>query len=343
MNFEVFPLIIGWELTLECNMRCRHCGSTAGAKRPNELTTKEALDLCDQFPDLLVQEVDITGGEPLLRKDWTIIAGHLQDLGIPVNILTNGLVMDSEMIAKMKELDIRAVGLSIDGLREVHDRFRNYRGSYEKTLNAMRLMQEAGIKYNIITTVNKENLGQLPAMHDVFRDLGVRHWRLQPLIPMGRALQNPGLELNDEDMLALGNFIRKQAADPDPVNPDIMCSDGLEYVKPGIGGPWRGCPGGIISCGIMSDGRVKGCLSLPDEVCEGNIRDRDLWDIWFDPASFAYTRYFNQEDAGPLCTGCEKLGDCQGGCSSSSYTGTGIFHNDPVCFFRAEHNQNKFT
>ena len=68
MSFESFPFIIGWELTLLCNFRCRHCGSSAGTARQNELSTEEALALCNQFTDLLVQEVDFTGANPCYAR-----------------------------------------------------------------------------------------------------------------------------------------------------------------------------------------------------------------------------------------------------------------------------------
>ena len=102
MDLEVFPFVVGWEFTLACNLRCRHCGSSAGIARPNELTTNEALQLCDQFPALLVQEVDFTGGEPLLRKDWPVIVARLKQLGIQTNILTNGLETDRDTVAMMR-------------------------------------------------------------------------------------------------------------------------------------------------------------------------------------------------------------------------------------------------
>ena len=98
MTFEGFPFNIGWELTLACNLRCSHCGSSAGLPRANELTTREALKICDQFPALVVQEVDFTGGEPLLRADWPDIAQRLKDLDISTNIVTNGMALDQETI-----------------------------------------------------------------------------------------------------------------------------------------------------------------------------------------------------------------------------------------------------
>jgi len=334
-SFEDFPFILGWELTLLCNFRCRHCGSSAGLARRGELTTGEAITLCDQFPDLLVQEVDLTGGEPLLRKDWMVIAQRLARHSIPVNVLTNGLIIDKDLIAQLQQAGIAGMGISLDGLETAHDRTRNYPGSYRQVLRALDLFEAADIPYNVITTVNKQNINDLEQMHELLEKVGTDRWRLQPLIPMGRVKESGDLALGSSEMRMLGHFVRHMIMTKKNVKPEIICSDGLDYVVPEEL-PWRGCPAGISSCGIMSDGRVKGCLSLPDEVCEGSIRQRSLWDIWFDPQSFAYTRNFSPEQLGPICKNCEKSAECLGGCSSSSYTSFGKFHNDPACFFRAD-------
>ena len=129
MNFEGFPLIIGWELTLRCNLRCRHCGSSAGQPRENELTTEEALAICEQLPDLLVQEVDFTGGEPFLRPDLLIIAEKLKDLNINTNILTHGYGYSAKDIENLKKAGISGAGISLDGLEATHDYTRRSRGS----------------------------------------------------------------------------------------------------------------------------------------------------------------------------------------------------------------------
>ena len=97
-----------------------------------------------------------------------------------------------------------------------------------------------------------------------------------------------------------------------------------------------GCTAGLTTCGIMSDGKIKGCLSLPDNLVEGDLRTSDLWNIWFNPNAFAYTRKFAQTDMGPLCSRCLKWEQCRGGCSAMSYTSTGLFHNDPYCFYRSK-------
>jgi radical SAM protein with 4Fe4S-binding SPASM domain len=334
-GFEGFPLHIGWELTLACNLCCSHCASSAGLPRPNELTTEEALSICDQFPDLLVQQVDFTGGEPLLRRDWLDIALHLKDLGIPTNMVTNGQALVPETVTMFKQAQLSSVAISLDGLEDTHDRIRNRSGSFKHVIRALNLLKEENITTIVITTVNKANIFELADILTLLKSLEVRRWRLQPLIPEGRVTNFRELEMGNQEMLELGDFIRKRTLEAAGEGLQIICSDGLQYIvetkEPEK--PWRGCPAGWVTCGITSEGKVKGCLSLPDELIEGDLRKRDLWDIWFDPDSFVYSRRFSPEQIGANCRSCDKVEDCKGGCSSSSYAFTGHFHDDPCCFY----------
>lgn len=336
MGFEGFPFNIGWELTLACNLRCNHCASAAGLPRDDEITTKEALKICDQFPDLLVQEVDFTGGEPLLREDWIEIALYLKDLGISTNILTNGLALDSKQVSQIKRVDISNVGISLDGLEKTHDYTRKRKGSFKHVLRSIEMLQQENIHIIVITTVNNLNIGELPAILQLLQSIGIRDWRVQPLIPTGRANNFRELYMDDLGMLELGRFIQYWAPKSEKEGTRIIPSDGLEYID-GISNserPWRGCPAGWVTCGITSDGKVKGCLSLPDELVEGDLRKNDLWSIWFHPDSFAYTRRFSYSELGSNCNSCNKAMECLGGCSSNSYAASGKFHNDPYCFYK---------
>ena len=329
--FEGFPLIIGWELTLACNLRCKHCGSSAGQPRSGELTRKEALKLCDQFPALLVQEVDFTGGESLLRRDWSDIAAHLRDLGISTEILTNGLALESDTISEMKSVGISGVGISLDGLEQTHDTIRDHSGSFRHVLKGIRMVLNADIPLTVITTVNALNIHELPGIAELLGSKQVKRWRIQPLVPFGRVQSSRELELNEQTYLQLEDFAAHWRSGDGEI--ELICADGLNYFHEADAHkhPWRGCTAGIATCSITSDGKVKGCLSLPDEIVEGDLRKDDLWDIWFNPKSFAYTRQFSDESIGLNCRSCEKIEQCRGGCSSKSYGNTGLFHNDPYC------------
>lgn len=336
MSFESFPLNIGWELTLKCNLRCNHCASAAGIPRADELTTEEALKICDQFPDLLVQEVDFTGGEPLLRSDWVEIAAHLRELGIATNILSNCLILDQATVSKLKQADISTVGTSLDGLEKTHDHIRGCVGSFAKVIRGIELLHNEGIQVIVITTVNAVNISELKGILDLLESLGVDSWRLQPLIPVGRANSFREMEMDESDLLSLGDFIKNWTPKAKTKGLKIICSDGLEYIDETWPQerPWLGCPAGWTTCGITSDGKIKGCLSLPDEIVEGDLRKNDLWDIWFNPKSFSYSRHFSHDQLGSNCDSCLKADECLGGCSSNSYAATGKFHNDPYCYYK---------
>jgi radical SAM protein with 4Fe4S-binding SPASM domain len=345
LTIEAFPLVIGWELTLKCSLHCRHCGSSAGLPRKNELTTKEALALCEQFPDLLVQEVDFTGGESLLRPDWKEIVLSLKDLKIRTNLLTHGVDLTPERISEMAEAGISCVGISIDGLEKNHDFMRRRPGAFNRTLHSLDLMNQAGMKFNVITTVTSQNVNEIPALMEILQQYGTKAWRLQPLIPLGRVKDSLELTIENETIFKIGQFIRENKKKAREKGLELKTADGLQYIfeedKTATRKPWLGCPAGWCTCGITSDGKVKGCLSMPDELVEGDLRKNSLWDIWFNPDAFSYNRKFVQSQLGANCLDCDMKENCKGGCSVSSYAATGAFHNDPYCFYNINCNWEK--
>lgn len=336
MGFEGFPYIVGWELTLACNLRCRHCGSSAGLRRARELSLEESLAICDQLPELLVQEVNFTGGEPLLQPDWPTIAAHLRELGISTKILTNGLTLKPDAIAQMKEAGIAGVGVSLDGLEATQDYIRGYEGLFGHVSAGIDRVLNAGLPLTVITTVNDLNVHELPYLFALLRSAGVSRWQIQPVFPLGRAHEDVQLQLTEPAYMQLGTFVKQWSPEAEGAGLEMLPGDSFGYFteldtrEP----PWRGCPAGLFSCGITSEGKVKGCLSLPDELIEGDLRQHDLWDIWFHPDSFAYTRDFSLEQLGPACYSCDRADQCHGGCSAMSYGSAGSFHNDPYCFYR---------
>ncbi|MCF6147074.1 MAG: radical SAM protein [Candidatus Kuenenia sp.] len=331
--FDGFPFILGWELTLACNLRCGHCGSTAGTTRQHELTTKEALALCDQFPQMLVQEVDFTGGEPLLRQDWPLLAKRLHDYDITVKMVTNGMALNDEAISLMKETGVAGVGVSIDGLEVTHDSVRGRKGLFRSLMSSIEKTVKFGLPLTVITSVHALNLPELPEMMRQFLAVGVRNWRLQPIFPLGRA-RCGNLRMTENDFLDFGTFVTTWEPRARAQGMVMRTGDAYGYYTEldNSDPPWYGCPAGLFACGITSDGKVKGCLSMPDELIEGDLRQHDFWDIWFHPDSFAYNRRFSSVSLGSFCASCDKADQCRGGCITMSFASTGQFHNDPLCF-----------
>jgi radical SAM protein with 4Fe4S-binding SPASM domain len=341
MGFEGFPLIVGWELTLACNLRCRHCASSAGLPRDREFTIEECLALCDQFPALLVQEVDFTGGEPLLKPGWHRIALRLRELGIATRVVTNGIALSPDTVALIKESGIAGVGVSLDGLEATHDYVRGLDGMFQRVVAGLERLVAAGLQPTVITAVNALSVTELPQIFHLLQSIGVRAWQIQPIFPSGRSSGALELHLDEGQYFDVGRFVHDWAPKGSEAGLELRPADSCGYFTELACGPeWYGCSAGIAAVGIMSDGRVKGCLSMPDDLVEGDLRKNDLWDIWFRPGAFSCTRDWETSRLGPNCTGCEHNDQCRGGCSAMSYTTTGRFHNDPYCFHGIRARQN---
>src|SRR5580704_7439686 len=109
------PIYAVWEITLACDLACRHCGSRAGHGRPDELTTAEALDLVNQMADLGVKEVSVIGGEAYLREDWLDIVRAIRARGMICSTTTGGRGLTPEIVAQAKAAGLMGVSVSIDG------------------------------------------------------------------------------------------------------------------------------------------------------------------------------------------------------------------------------------
>jgi len=334
MAFEGFPLIVGWELTLACNLRCRHCASSAGLPRDGELTIEQCLALCDQFPDLLVQEVDFTGGEPLLKSGWEKIAARLRDRRIQTRMITNGANLSAETVARMKDSGLQTVAVSLDGLETTHDHVRGIDGMFRRVVEGLDRLLAAGLNPAVITAVSGLSVSELPRIYRLLRSIGVNVWQIQHLLPSGRGLESTELHLHEDQYFEMGQFALATALETRGTEFDLRTADSCGYflTDQKWESEWCGCSAGISGVGIMSDGKVKGCLSMPDDLVEGDLREHDLWDIWFRPGAFAYTRDWDPSLLGENCAGCEHAEECRGGCTSMSYAITGVTRNDPYCF-----------
>jgi uncharacterized Fe-S cluster-containing radical SAM superfamily protein len=157
------PDYLLWEITLRCNFRCLHCAADAGRSRQGELTTREALSLCDRIAEMGIPSVALMGGEPLLRKDWPEIARRLRSHGVEVGLITNGFLFDRRACDRVLELGICQVGVSLDAASpEVHDRIRRVPGAHARAVRAIEAVGDLGIAYpTVITSINKLNFDEL--------------------------------------------------------------------------------------------------------------------------------------------------------------------------------------
>jgi radical SAM protein with 4Fe4S-binding SPASM domain len=339
MRSKYIPLSVAWELTLTCNMRCMHCGSSAGDTRTDELTTHEAMDLCYQLQELHAKYINLTGGEALLRKDWYSISKKIRDLGMEVSVLSNGLALNEKIISELRTVGVYAIALSLDGGKpETHDRIRGVQGSFEKCLIGLESLKKENLPATVITTIHKGNIQELPLIRDLI--LGkTKAWQIQIAIPIGRFPKE--FILSKEEFYTVALFIAAMKKRYSVKELAVMGAHSIGYhsqvLRNTMVSPvWKGCQAGISTLGIQSNGSIKGCLSLPDFFVEGNIRQRRLVDIWEDPSAFSYTRNCTVSDLKDSCVSCRFGKSCKGGCTTVSASLTGVPHNDPYCLHLLE-------
>lgn len=313
-----------------------HCGSSAGREREKELTTKEALNLCKDLAELGANLITLMGGEPFLRRDWNEIANEIKDYGMKLTIISNGFLINEGLVSKLKKLEPYAVAISIDG-KQTHDEIRGVKNSFNRCINAINLLREEDIPTTVITTVHKKNLHELKDIKDIIIGKEIA-WQIQMATPIGRFKKQ--FLLSKEEFYSVALFIAMLRKKYSLKQLPVFGAHNFGYfskILPNIMlFPWKGCQAGISTIGITSNGNIKGCLSLPDDYIEGNIRNKSIFEIWEDENAFSYNRKFTMEDLGGKCRNCRFGKKCKGGCMTVSTTLTGKPHADPYCLHLIE-------
>ena len=341
------PRFCVWELTLACNMRCRHCGSFAGEPRPDELSLEECLDVADQLAALGCEKVTLGGGEPTLHPRWWEIGRALTRRGVRVNIISNGWRWTDEHLARAREAGLANVAFSLDGFQPAHDAVRR-KGSYERVVRAIERSVAAGTPTSVITHINRLNSNELRELRALLAGLGVSSWQLQTGNPTGEMGRHHEMVVAPEDLLWIVPLIAEMRRDR-AARPYVLAADNIGYFGrheaeirvEASGIPfWIGCRAGCQVIGIESNGNVKGCLSLPssrhgdDQFVEGNLRGKTLAEIWGREGAFAYNREFSEDRLGGFCAVCRYRDICRGGCSWTAFSRSGDRHDNPFCFYR---------
>jgi radical SAM protein with 4Fe4S-binding SPASM domain len=337
------PGIAVWEITLRCDLGCRHCGSRAGRRRDNELTTAEALQLVDELADLGLKEITLIGGEFYLRDDWDRIAARVTGRGMLCSIVTGARQMTDERIRRAVAAGVGKISLSIDGLEQTHDAIRGSVGSWKAAVGAARRISASGIDLSVNSQLNRITMPELPALADLLVDIGARSWMVILTAAMGRAADYPSLMLQPYHLLYLFPLlaaIKREQLDPNgiaffPGNNVGYFGPLAETLRYGAdrGHVWSGCGAGISSLGIEADGTLKGCPSLPTaDYGRGNVRDRPLRDIWSD---LVRERRESPVELWGFCRTCPFAERCRAGCTWTSHVLFGRAGNNPFCHSRA--------
>src|SRR5829696_8232595 len=172
------PVSVVWEITLACDLACSHCGSRAGHRRRDELSTTEALDLDAQIAELGTRDVGLIGGEAYLRKDWLEIIAAIRAAGMRCDLQTGGRNLTEDRVASAAAAGLCGVGISIDGLGATHDKIRGFPGSYARAIEALRRVRAHGLSAAVNSQINAYTLPQLRELMDVIIEAGATNWQL---------------------------------------------------------------------------------------------------------------------------------------------------------------------
>ncbi len=314
---QFVPLVMSYNVTRECNMKCSHCYINATDKKlDDELTTKEAKSVIDQIYQVSSPLLILSGGEPLLRPDIFELIEYGSKKGLKMGLGSNGYLIDDAVAKKLKSAGIATVSISLDSsIPAQHDEFRGVAGAWEKAVNACKALRNNNILVQVNTTLTHENYDQIDDIMALAESIGVENFHLFFLVPTGR-----GVKLTDispqkyEDMIT--NTFAKVHRHRLNVRPS--CAPQFMRIAKGMGldmRQWvRGCLAGMHYCRIYPNGDVTPCPYLPIKL--GNVREQSFKEIWFNSPVFKNLR--NPDCLKGKCGACEYKQLC-GGCRARAY------------------------
>lgn len=334
---EPYPKFVVWELTLRCDLACRHCGSRAGKPRAHELSVDEARRVVDELAALGTAEVAFIGGEAYLHPGWTEVVRATHDAGIRCTMNTGGRAVDAALAQQAADAGVYGMSVSIDGLRATHDHLRAVRGSFDAAVAAVGHIRDAGMVPWANTQFNRLNLPEVEALAELLADAGALAWQVQLTGPMGRAADRSDWLLQPFELLDL---LPRLAAVARRGRLTVSAANNLGYYGPHEQHvrlhPFGGCVAGRYVLGIESNGDVKGCPSLPSApYVGGNVREAPIAQVW-ETARLRFARDRDTSELWGFCAGCYYKDVCRGGCSWTAHTALGRRGNMPWCYHRAE-------
>jgi len=320
--------IISWEATRRCNLKCLHCGSPSeNVNLKEELNTNEVIEIFKQiardFDMSVFRHINITGGEPFVRNDLLEVLKEISKYPFyrNIDIQTNGLYIanNPSILDELKKYGVTGLGVSIDGLEEQHDSFRNIKGGFKKAVTAAKLASQKGLIVTVSTVVHAKNINELEELYQYSKNhIKPRVFRLMFIDPIGRTSFDSEYLLKNEQKIQVINFLKEKY--------ELTCGSysdrNVMMVELGCGG-WFGkelegtfrpfifhCIAGLNNLGILYDGKIASCSNIPREFIEGDARIDNIKEVWDN----GYKLYRNREwKRKGKCNTCKDWDYCHGG------------------------------
>ncbi len=348
--------LVAWEITRSCNLFCAHCRASAGRRRySGELSTEECFHLIDEILEVGKPIIILTGGEPLVRQDVSVISKYAVNKGLRVVMGSNGTLINEEIAAQLKAIPISRLGISLDfPIAKLQDDFRGQAGAFEAVMTGIANAHRAGIEIQINSTITKLNAPYLDELLSLALKVGAVAFHPFMLVPTGRGKGLESVELTPQQyektlnwlydkQLELGDRIffkptdvphylrvvkQRQKQSPEKDMPSTKKAKPADGHRP-MNSITRGCLAGIGFCFISHRGRVQGCCYL--DVAAGNIRKASFSQIWSDSSLFRNLRDLSNIKG--KCAICEYKKIC-GGCRARAYEATGDYlEAEPYCIY----------
>jgi 12,18-didecarboxysiroheme deacetylase len=346
------PVVV-WNVTRRCNLKCLHCYAHArDIAFENELTTREGKVLIDDLAAFGVPVLLFSGGEPLVRKDLAELAAYAVSRGMRAVISTNGTLITEDTARVLKEIGLSYVGISLDGMKDINDRFRGVPGSFDRAIQGIRNCQQAGIKVGLRFTINRYNVSEIPSIFGLLEGMEIPRVCFYHLVYAGRGSEMVAQDLSHEATRAAVDQIMAhtrrlhEAGKPKEVLTVDNHADGpYLYMRLLEENPQRAAE--VLELLQMNEGnnsgRGIGCVSWDGQVHAdqfwrhhsfGNVRHRPFSQIWTDTSEPLMAKLKEKKrHVKGRCATCRWLDICGGNFRVRAEAVTGdIWAPDPACF-----------
>jgi len=349
------PVVV-WNITRKCNLKCIHCYAHAkNISFENELSTKEGKKLLDDLAQFGAPVILFSGGEPTIRKDLPELAAYAVEKGMRAVISTNGTLISQKMARTLKEIGLSYVGISIDGMEEINDRFRGVKGAYKSALEGIENCKEAGIKVGLRFTINKLNAAEIPAIFKLLEEMDIPRACFYHLVYAGRGADLIKDDLSHDetryyvDMIM--DFTKKLHDKGKPkeiLTVDNHADGPYLYLRLLKEDPKRAEK--VLELLKMNEGNSSGigigCISWDGEVYAdqfwrhysfGNIKKRPFSEIWKDTSEPLMKKLKEKKKyVTGKCATCRWLDICAGNFRVRAEATGDLWAPDPACYLTDE-------
>ncbi len=319
------PVNVTWEITTQCNLKCRHCLSADMRKSlAAELDFEQCCAFIDELDRMEVFQINFGGGEPFLRKDLCDILDYAHSKGIVTCVSTNGTLLDENLIRRLRGMGLLRIQVSLDGATAATNDTIRGTGTYERILDGIALLSKQGVSnLSINTVVTRVNFSEIEELCALARRYGVKT-RLSRFRPSGDAMRVwQEFHLDLSQLAWLSDFL---SAHHDVLTGDSFFSI-IKEDRRALG--MNRCGAARMTCSVLPDGSVYPCAFLCDEPFKGgSILLESLNEIWLHSPAFNALRAIRVE----ACESCPRFSLCHGGCPAVAYYfGKSLNHPDPEC------------